>query len=84
MLFIGKVQIWTPSIWGVKGNSPSIERFGVSMAMSFVCPLGKWASTSMSFNGGETSPPHQANKAFTHGYALEHIVIPIQLLPSYW
>jgi hypothetical protein len=54
------------------------------MAMSFVCPLGKWAGTSMSFNGGETSPPHQANKAFTHGYALEHIVIPIQLLPSYW
>jgi len=53
------------------------------MAMSFFHPSEIWASTSMSFSDGGTSSSHQANKAFTHGCALEHIVIPTRPLPSH-
>jgi len=53
------------------------------MAMSFVHPSEIWASTSMSFSDGGTSSSHQANKAFTHGCAFEHIVTPIRPLPSH-
>jgi hypothetical protein len=52
------------------------------MAMSFVHPSRKWANISIFIGGGRISPPHQANK-FTHGCALEHIVIPFYPLPSY-
>jgi hypothetical protein len=37
----------------------------------------------MSFNGGGTSPPHWANRAFTFKCPFEHIAIPIHPLPSY-
>jgi hypothetical protein len=37
----------------------------------------------MSFNDGGTSSSHRANKAFTHGCAFEHIVIPTCPLPSH-
>jgi hypothetical protein len=53
------------------------------MAMSFIHPFEIWASISMSFSDGGTSSSHQANKAFTHGCALEHIVTPTRSLPSH-
>jgi hypothetical protein len=77
------VQIWTPSTWNVEVDFPSTEGFDVLMAMSFVHPLRKWASTSMSFNGGGTNLPYHANKAFTHGYAFQHNITLALPLPSY-
>jgi len=63
-------------------NSPSIEGFGVSMAMSYVCPSRIWVGISMSFNGGRTSPSHWANSALTCGCAFEHTTTLIHPLPS--
>jgi hypothetical protein len=53
------------------------------MAMSFVHPFRIWADTSMSFSGVGTSPPHQANNAFTRGCAFEHTITLVRPLPSY-
>jgi len=53
------------------------------MTTSSIQPSRKWAGTSILFSGGGTSLAHQANRAFTHGYALEHIIILIHPLPSY-
>jgi len=53
------------------------------MATSSVHPFGIWADISMSFSGVGTSPPHQANSAFTHGCAFEHIVTLVRPLASY-
>jgi hypothetical protein len=68
------VKVRAPFIWNVEVDSPSIERFDVSMATSFVHPSGIWASTSILFSDGGTSLTHQVNNAFTCGCAFEHIV----------
>ncbi len=73
MLFVSRVQIRVLSIWNIKVNYPSIEGFDVSMATFFVHPSRKWVDISMSFTGGGTSSPHQTNKAFTCGCALEYV-----------
>jgi len=57
-LFIGKVQIQTPSIWNIEADLLSNERFNISMATSFVHPLRKWVSTSILFTGEGTSLSH--------------------------
>jgi hypothetical protein len=77
VLFVEGVKIQTPSTRDIETNFPSIEGFDVSMATSSICSSRIWANISMSFNGGSTSPPHQENKSFTHGCALEHIAILI-------
>jgi hypothetical protein len=84
MLFVRNVQIRAPSIWDVKVEFPSTKGFDVSITSS-IHPSNKWVGISMLFSGGGTNPTHWANRAFKHGYgALEHIVIPIHPLPSYW
>jgi hypothetical protein len=54
------VKILTPSIWNIKVNFFSTKGFDISMAMPFIHPSHRWF-TSMSFSGGGTSLPHQAN-----------------------
>jgi hypothetical protein len=41
-IFVGEVQVWATSTWNIEINSPFTTRFGISMATSCVCPLGKW------------------------------------------
>jgi hypothetical protein len=53
------------------------------MATSFAYPLKIWVSTSMSFNGGKTSPPHWANSPFIRGCAFEHTTTLARPLASY-
>jgi hypothetical protein len=73
MLFVRRVQIRAPRIWDIKVDFPSTEGFDVFI-MSPMHLSNKWVGISMLFSGGRTNPTHWANRAFTHGYALEHIV----------
>jgi len=41
-IFVGEVQVRATSIRDIEINFPFTTRFGISMATSSVCPLGKW------------------------------------------
>ncbi len=65
ILFIGGVEIWTPSIWDIKANFPSIERFNIPMATFSINPSR--------FGGQGTIHPHLANNASIYAHAFKHI-----------
>jgi hypothetical protein len=52
------------------------------MATFSIHPYKKWVNTSMLFTNGRTSSPHQANKAFTRGCALEYVESTLWLLKN--
>ncbi len=82
VLFANRVEIWAPFTWNVETNSPSIEGFGISMAMATIF-IDPWrASTNILSSGQRIIPSQLENNAFTYAHAFKHITTPICPLPS--